>query len=245
MAYRKRFVKKRRTFRKPKKTLDSKVKKIQRIIKQRQPEPKYVNESFNDQIQNTTSQAGIQLDAVAQGDTLNQRDGNMITPFRLSMKFQCLGAYSGSSITTGLSNALPRVRIVVVQDKDTNNSTSAPTYDEVFSSQLSTLSDPTMAIRNWNNRKRFRIIYDKVFTLPVSNQNDPTSSENQIGGLRPAKNLQFSKRLKMRTIFTTANAPDGRNHLYLYYTTDIQYGTPPDSPAEMNVFYRLLFNDPQ
>jgi len=118
------------------------------------------------------------LNGIARGDEINQRNGREV--IMRSIQFQ----YTTRATTaTGLAQ---QHRIMLVYDRQTN---ATP----LTAAQVLT-SASTLAPRNLENRKRFKILYDRTFAI-----NPSTESDSEIS-------RRFYRRLRHPITFNGNNA---------------------------------------
>lgn len=146
------------------------------------------------------SNAQIQLlNGLAQGDDDFNREGDQVRFKSLQSEIQ---------LTRGTQDAV--VRLAWVIDTKPNQST-APTYTDIYS--LPDVSNPTVALRNLNNRTRFVILKEKLIYL-----ND---------GDIDIKNVKLYRKLDMKTMFTSSSGGVTNiqnNALYFVYSSNVVTG---------------------
>ncbi len=98
----------------------------------------------------------IPLSNISQGDTTITRDGSQI---------KCLSIQFSYFWTLNASAAVTTMRVLLVKDKQTNQSLYAA--GDLLSDI--TASDAINSPYNRDNRKRFNIMYDKIISLSDSN----------------------------------------------------------------------------
>lgn len=201
--------------------------KVNRRQAMTRPEPKCFDTAINDEpMTNATNQAAIGLSLVPQGDGNRTRDGNQIRVFGLSLKMFQHYVINGDSSTT---NPYWNSRILVFIDLDTNVSTRVPTTADVL--DLTVVTNPVVAPKNWVNRHRFKILYDKKFiALGYRGTSVPTNLNNPS----VLKVLPMSKKLhNMKIEFnnTSTTNGQGKNQIYILPISDEAGGLNDNIPA--------------
>lgn len=174
---------------------------VKNIVRKQLMERKVIQSATSAAITNTAS-ISYQLTAIAQGDDINNRNGNVITLTGFSYK----GVLSNH---TDASNGT-MVRIVLVQDLQQVGDTG-PGYTDIFEGLTidSSLNDLT--------RGRFKVLWSKLITI---NQ----SFSGQVLKRYIKKWIKFPN-IKVR-YNGSANTDIQKNGLYLYFLGDQATNTP-------------------
>lgn len=134
-------------------SLSQKLAKLERQVKLSADEWKYVEATVNDTA--IVVGAVALMNGLVPGDAINQRDGRQVSIQSLQLKFR--GENDSTSTGTNSRNA---VRILAVIDKQTN--AAAPAVGDILDLSGSSAID---AMRNLNNRKRFKILMDRRYAI--------------------------------------------------------------------------------
>lgn len=135
-------------------SLSQKLAKLEKQVKINQEEWKYIDVGFA-----ATAVTGtlVLLNGCAPGDGASSRDGRQITIQSIQMKFRIECDATGSG-----ANASTTGRFLVFVDKQSNG--AAPNVGDVLDTSSTGFAD---ALRNLNNRKRFKILMDRRYTVSI------------------------------------------------------------------------------
>ena len=143
----------------------------------------------------------IHFTGVAEGDTSNTRDGELIgiTDIEIRLQIQSAAAIDNQA---GL-------RYVLIQDKQTNG--LAFTVNDVWTS-----NNEITSIRDWSFASRFRILWDSAFSIQ-----EFTSNSTTFTGRTVVKRLHYSTPLKVHyTGGSSAVGDISSGAIYLAYLSD-------------------------
>ncbi len=204
----------RSSFRSPKRrkmNASSTAKKALREVRKLQRKQEVKVHDVNAVILNVTTAGDVRnIALIAQGDGVNQRDGDRISPFWLNMRFQWVGDALG---------VVEVYRTIIFIDRRQVAST--------VPSVLTVLSAATpLAMINSQNRNRFSIIFDQTFTRP----SDTSSRQSFVGIVKTKVNIQ-----SMQWADATA-ATLTKNGLYMLNITNSS-GNDPDFIFYARMFY--------
>lgn len=135
-------------------SLSQKLAKLEKQVRINQEEWKYIDVGAA-----TTAVAGmfLLLNGCAPGDGASSRDGRQITVQSIQMKFRGEQDPAGS-----VANASTTARFIVFIDKQANG--AAPAVGDVLDTTSAGFAD---ALRNFNNRKRFKIFMDRRYPVSI------------------------------------------------------------------------------
>jgi hypothetical protein len=130
----------------------------------------------------------------AQGDGESNRDGKMYAITSLHVK----GAvFTGGTEAQAAPEDQHRFRIIIYQDTQTNGSEA--TASDIMDAGG---TDDTLAFRNLQYSKRFKVLYDRTFTTVPQLTSE---ASNVFSAGKAIKNFSFNKRFKT-PIKVTCNA---------------------------------------
>jgi hypothetical protein len=134
------------------------------------------------------------LSVPAQGDGESNRDGKMFAITSLHVK----GAvFTGGTEAQSAPEDQHRFRVIIYQDTQTNGAeASANDIMDVGG------TDDTLAFRNLQYSKRFKVLYDRVF---VTTPQITSEASNIFSAGKAIRNFQFNKKFKT-PIKVTCNA---------------------------------------
>lgn len=212
------------------------INKVNRRQALARPEPKNFDTVIGDEaMTNATNQTATCLSLVPQGDGNRTRDGNQIRVFGLSLKMFQHYIVNGDSTTT---NAYWNTRILVFIDLDTNVATRVPTTADVL--DLSVITNPVIAPKNWLNRHRFKILFDKKFI-----QLGYKATATQLNLPSVLRYITMSKKLhNMKIEFNNSGTTNGqgKNQIYILPISDEAGGLNDNIPA-LTVGARITYID--
>lgn len=134
-------------------TLRKVAKKVRRLNKAMKAEIRYLDTNFTAASLNTTMSANL-LNGIQTGDPDNYRQGSMVHMIGLTLH-GAIYSYDNTGGAAGYGNV---VRVAVVYDKDTKGAIFADT-------ELNQVTNNPLSNKNWNNRKRFKILYNRIFSV--------------------------------------------------------------------------------
>jgi len=180
------------------------------------------------------------LNAITQGDGESQRDGRKVVIKSLQIK----GMINADTVANSADPPAGRlIRILVVQDKQTNGATglqlfsgSSPTTLELSNALLDNRSGMVSinAPYNQNTKERFKILYDRTFNI---NPNDKAGSLDYVVNVRKMINLNNAVVMYSEGT-STIDALPSRNLFVAYY-----YSLSTDPSIQMNFTSRFFYTD--
>lgn len=221
---------------KKKKTLTSKVNKLSRIVKSNRNEAQLVEVNVAvAAVASSTATPATLLTDIDEGDGIGQRAGSEIKIFSVSIKEILSTSYVGTS--AGIPANTWVYRIMLFIDKNTQPTATVPIASEVL--ELSTITDPTVAYMNWDNRHRFRMLYDKRVVVPSVQQTAALSTSDA----RLQRIVSKHCKLNHRPHFNTNDGANlGKGMIYLLIITNQAAAANTNQPAiQSNI--RLLYTD--
>lgn len=161
MPYRRRILRRRRPKRKGGKVATKKY--VKSVVKRAvQADPHHVDLQITDTIvqeYNAASPYMHPLLTTSVGDTQQSRDGKMI---------QCTGfSIRGSLYRNPASTSHDRVRVILINIKNTTSFTAAGIYSALYDTDLAVVSTGLSCFRRLDNGllRNYQILYDKTFDL--------------------------------------------------------------------------------
>jgi len=143
----------------------------------------------------------IHFTGIVEGDTANQRDGEVIgiTDIEIRLQIQTASAIDN----------MAQFRYVLIQDRQTNG--SAFTANDPWTS-----NNDINSVKEWSFAPRFRILWDSAFSLQEFTANATTFTGRMI-----VKRMHFKTPLKVQYIGSTGAVSDiSGGSIYLAYLTD-------------------------
>ena len=143
-----------------KKTLTKEVKQLKKTVRQNMPELKFFDTS---QAAVNFSLAGAHinlLSAIAQGDTMNNREGSQVTIKSIQLKYRLNINLDGVPPNYSYGTVC---RVSVIKQKVYLAGSPYPTIGEMFSA--GTAVEPAVYLKNLSNSRLFKTLYDKVHIL--------------------------------------------------------------------------------
>ena len=143
----------------------------------------------------------IHFTGVAEGDTSNTRDGEVIgiTDIEIRLQIQTASAIDN----------MAGLRYVLIQDKQANGLTF--TVNDVWTS-----NNEITSVRDWAFASRFRILWDSAFSVQ-----EFTSNATTFTGRTVVKRLHYSRPLKVQyTGGSSAVSDISSGSIYLAYLSD-------------------------
>lgn len=192
------------------------------------------------QASNTLTTNGIDdfLLPIAEGSTASQRDGNIVIPTSLQWRF----------IITADPDviAATRIRCILFWDQQANGALPVLIGAANTASLLDTsvITDSTIAPRNYNTIKRYKILYDKSFQInPNTILNNNNTVPNTTTGLVPfSREMHVYKKLNRTVKFNDTTGVIGSvvtNSLFAAYFCDqATVALQPTVRAGYRVYYR-------
>ncbi len=151
------------------------------------------------------------LTAIAQGDDIDERDGNKIRVKYIK--------FSGS-VTLNASASDSRVRIVVIRDN--NGSTTQPAITDLYTT-ASGYANNQMKVSTPQNNSRFTVLYDRLLIMDAGH------------GL--TQQFKWSSSLDHHVFYTgTAATDEGKGNLYLFLASN-EATNDPVMAATCNVMF--------
>ena len=161
---------------------------------------------------NTTG-AVVHVTGIAQGDDVNERQGNMITLRKLNVR--------GSVLKNSASSVPTKLRIMVVRDN--LGTTTPPTIGSMFST-VAVFAANQNADGDPQTVARFTVLMDRFISLV-----DDATSEQQ--------GFSMTKTLNSTCLFTgTAASNEGKGCLYLFIASS-ETTNDPVVAADAQIFY--------
>jgi len=174
------------------------------------------------------------LNAVPQGDSYFERTGSKVTWSKLHLRFNA----EASSVNTADKNQ--SLRVMIYWDQQPNQ--GAPSLETLllYNNPASATPVDHFAYRDWQNTKRYRMIYDKFFTL--AGGTGATETLHGVGRFLLNKDLHFKLKGK-QTWYSGVNgnqADIAKNALW------ITFGSPGTNSNPLLAYFqqRLTFRDP-
>lgn len=223
-----------------KKTLKSKVRKIERRLAEQRPQPKYF-EYYDDTELISAAATPRQLNAIDEGDTDSTRNGEMIRPFHLNIKMTfCPGVVGTGAVVAG---PLWQIRVLVFIDRNTTSAAQAiPAVAAVL--DLSVITDPVLANKNWDNRHRFKFLYDKrIVVSPFVGTTAVPQVSNTLTDKSVFKTIDISKKLNLNVKYNDATGANlGMNMIYMLTICNVTAAANTNQPLQ-TFSSRIVYTD--
>ncbi len=142
-----------------------------------------------------TSGVALNLSAIAQGDTINNRQGNKLRVKHLEV---------GGIITLHASATNSQVRMMIVRDN--NGSTTPPTISSLFANAATFFAN-RLKLGDPQTNSRFTVLWDRFIIMDAGH------------GL--TQKFHWSTGLDHHVYFTGTSATDeGKGHMYLFIASN-------------------------
>lgn len=186
------------------------------------------------------------IPVIGEGDDFNQREGRQVSLKKLQLRF-CLN-YQNPTIVSGVP--FGNIRVMLVKDLNSNSANAQPTPGDLFEGVGPTTPGNVLmyAPMNWNNRKRFRVLFDKVYqlTAAISYTGTSTGSNNiYVPTASMAKYVRKKFKLNTKVYYSGSEAnylACVKNSIWLIAFADDKQ---PNNGSDYRIrySYRLTFQD--
>lgn len=167
--------------------------------------------AYDTVLSETGSTAGSisKITAIAQGDDINNRNGNIIKPLSQSVNIQITSSTVGTGAFSNFRSTI--VRFIVFQD---NHGDSTPTVSGTANTSLLAVAS-IYGNYNLDNRPRYKILYDKIHKISQA------SGITGFEGLQAVATIKTKKNVKGKMEFadTTGTLP-AKGQIYFLQILD-------------------------
>lgn len=194
------FRRKRRTIRRPKKSIKMMVKRVVNSAIRKNTELKYYDYATTTSV----DYAGTfyQLSAIAQGDTDVQRDGDKLTAKRCRIR---------GTVTTGDTTQV--FRVICFRWKQ-NTLSVAPTQTYLLSPYTSSVQAAYCPM-NHDTQANMQVLYDKTYVL------------NSVSKPQLLINISLNLSKLPKVSYDAGSTTNGNNQIYMYVVSDSAVATHP------------------